>query len=135
MKRLLFTITLLLTISFTYAQNQKYQLSSHILDIATGKPAAEVSIRLEKLNSDKKWEPLNTLITDSNGRVTNFLPYEQKDNQGIYKLIFETLPYFKNRNIDTFYPFIEVVFTIKGEGHFHVPITISPFGYSTYKGS
>ena len=58
-----------------------------------------------------------------------------KNNNGVYKLTFETKPYFDNSHIDTFYPFIEVVFAIKDEAHYHVPITISPYGYSTYKGN
>ena len=73
-------------------------------------------------------------ITDSNGRIGNFLN-KDKNNDGVYKLIFRVADYFKRNKTDTFYPFIEVVFRIKGDNHFHVPITLSTFGYSTYRGS
>ena len=136
MKKLVFVIALMLSMGFSFGQTKDFQLSSHILDISTGKPAPDVFIKLEKLNKDNKWETIRTLKTDNNGRVTDFLPYENnKNNNGVYKLTFETKPYFDNSHIDTFYPFIEVVFAIKDEAHYHVPITISPYGYSTYKGN
>lgn len=136
MKKIILVIAFMLSLGLTYGQTKNYQLSSHILDISTGKPAQDVFIKLEKLNKDNKWETIRTLKTDNNGRVTNFLPYEgNSNNNGVYKLIFETKPYFDNNHIDTFYPFIEVVFSIKDDVHYHVPITISPYGYSTYKGN
>lgn len=117
------------------AQTKAYQLSSHILDISTGKPAPEVTIKLEKLNNNNTWETISSQVTDKNGRVTDFLPVENKDNNGTYKLVFETYPYFERNKLDSFYPFIEVVFSIKDNQHYHVPVTISPFGYATYKGN
>jgi 5-hydroxyisourate hydrolase len=59
----------------------------------------------------------------------------EKENKGIYKLTFYTKEYFSAKNVETFYPFIEVVFEIEGTNHFHVPITLSAFGYSTYRGN
>lgn len=118
------------------AQEKSYQLSSHILDINSGRPAAGVTIVLSKMNADKSWEVIDRRTTDSNGRVKDFL--EQKDgktNKGTYKLTFLTAPYFEARKQESFYPFIDVVFTIKDDNHYHVPITLSPFGYSTYRGS
>lgn len=88
------------------------------------------------MNTDKSWEVIDRRTTDSNGRVKDFL--EQKDgktNKGTYKLTFLTAPYFEARKQESFYPFIDVVFTIKDDNHYHVPITLSPFGYSTYRGS
>jgi 5-hydroxyisourate hydrolase len=73
-------------------------------------------------------------ITDVNGRITDFLNSE-KSNIGIYKLIYFTNDYFKKNNVESFYPFIEVVFQIKDEKHYHVPITLSAFGYATYRGN
>lgn len=121
--------------SITFAQNKTYQLSSHILDISTGTAAPNVEVSLQKLNSDKSWTTLSTFKTDKNGRITDFLPYGKTNNDGTYKLTFQTHPYFEKNKIDSFYPFVEVVFYIKGNEHFHVPITISPFGYSTYRGN
>lgn len=132
-------LTTMLSLLFTVvsmAQEKSYQLSSHILDINSGRPAAGVTIVLSKMNVDKSWEVIDRRATDSNGRVKDFL--EQKDgktNKGTYKLTFLTAPYFEALEQESFYPFIDVVFTIKDDNHYHVPITLSPFGYSTYRGS
>jgi 5-hydroxyisourate hydrolase len=73
-------------------------------------------------------------ITDKNGRITDFLSNE-KANSGIYKLTYFVNDYFKKDKIESFYPFIEVVFEIKDAKHYHVPITLSAFGYATYRGN
>jgi len=85
----------------------------------------------------KQWVSLGKKQTDKNGRIVDFLPYSKnlKSNYGKYKLIFLTEDYFKNKKVESFYPFIEVVFQINDDKHYHVPITLSPFGYSTYRGS
>lgn len=121
-------------IGLSHAQEDSYQLSSHILDINTGYPASDVKISLYKQNSDGSWTFVSEKITDNNGRIKDFLPYE-KDNKGIYKLTYHVGPYFESQNQNSFYPFIDVVFQIKDDNHYHVPITLSPFGYSTYRGN
>lgn len=74
--------------------------------------------------------------TDGNGRVKDFLEKRTgADNRGVYKLTYYVAPYFESQAQDTFYPFIDVVFEIKDDSHYHVPITLSPYGYSTYRGS
>lgn len=125
----------LFTLVVPYISAQTHQLSSHILDISTGKPAPHVIVKLYKLSTKNTWETVSQNITDTNGRITNFLPYSQNTNQGTYKLTFETLAYFQKNKLESFYPFVEVAFTINNNEHYHVPITISPFGYSTYKGN
>lgn len=126
---------LLFSTSQVIAQTNTWQLSTHILDIGKGLPAPGVTVELEKLNEqDNSWFFVDKKITDNNGRVGDFLK-KDKNNDGVYKLIFRIADYFKRSKTDTFYPFIEVVFRIKGDNHFHVPITLSPFGYSTYRGS
>ena len=118
-----------------FAQENKFQLSSHILDISKGMPASDVSIRLEKYNEEAKtWSFVDEKITDKNGRVHDFLKSD-KSNLGIYKLTFYVSDYFKKNNIESFYPFIDVVFQIKDQNHYHVPITLSAFGYGTYRGN
>ena len=98
-------------------------------------PAAGVTIKLAQYNTDKKtWTLLDEKITDKNGRIGDFLSND-KSNFGIYKLTYLTSPYFKNDGLESFYPFIEVVFEIKDNNHYHVPITLSAFGYSTYRGN
>lgn len=111
-----------------------FQLSSHILDINTGAPASGVKIQLYKLTNSGEWKLVEEKITDKDGRIKDFLKYGN-DNKGIYKLNFIVKPYFESKGQNSFYPFIEVVFEINSEDHFHVPLTLSPFGYSTYRGS
>lgn len=117
------------------AQEATFQLSSHILDITTGKPATNVKITLSKQDVNNDWVIVEEKLTDSNGRIKDFLKQDGKSNIGIYKLTFHTSPYFENLGQKTFYPFIEVVFELVDGEHYHVPITLSPFGYSTYRGN
>ncbi|WP_149243087.1 hydroxyisourate hydrolase [Dyadobacter sp. 32] len=119
----------------TLAYSQSFQLSSHILDISKGMPAPGVQIRLEKMDTNKKtWSMIEEKVTDANGRISDFLSSERSNN-GIYKLTYLTADYFKSQNIESFYPFIEVVFQINDSKHYHVPITLSAYGYSTYRGN
>lgn len=135
MKKIVFTITLAMFSMIIFAQENKYQLSSHILDVSKGTPAGGVAIRLEKYNQQTKaWSFVDEKITDSNGRISDFLKSE-KTNPGIYKLTYLTSDYFRKNNTKSFYPFIEVVFQIKDSNHYHVPITLSAYGYSTYRGN
>jgi len=135
MKRMILGLLLGLTLSFAHAQAPEYRLSSHILDISTGLPAENVPVKLEKLNLDtNEWELIDQKKTDKNGRIGNFLQ-ETKTDRGIYRLTFLIADYFAGKNTKSFYPFIEVVFEIKDDKHYHVPITLSPYGYSTYRGN
>lgn len=134
MKTSFFTLILILLTSITSAQEAKYQLSSHILDITIGAPASDVMIRLDKMNADRSWSFVDEKITDANGRVPDFLQM-QDSNIGIYKLTFMVSDYFERSNLESFYPYIEVVFDIRDNNHYHVPITLSPYGYSTYRGN
>lgn len=124
------------TASYAAVDQESYQLSSHILDISTGKPAPNVNVRLMMQDKTGSWKLLDTEKTDDKGRIGNFLPNEAGvDHKGTYKLIFETTPYFREQGLKSFYPYVEVNFNIEGKNHFHVPITLSPYGYSTYRGS
>lgn len=117
------------------AQNKNYQLSSHILDINVGKPASGVKITLSRQEASGHWVEIEERMTDENGRVKDFLESKPTGNEGVYKLTYHVAPYFESQGQDSFYPFIEVVFQIKDDAHYHVPITLSPYGYSTYRGS
>lgn len=135
MKNLLFTLIVVMFTTVTFAQSNTYQLSSHILDISKGQPAVGVTIQLEKYNKQTEdWILIDEKVTDSNGRISDLLPSEDA-NEGIYKLIYLTSDYFKESNTESFYPFIAVVFQIKDKKHYHVPITLSAYGYSTYRGN
>lgn len=137
-KRILLTTAIcsamaIATPAFADLDKNAYQLSSHVLDISTGKPAPNINIKL-MVQDNGSWKLLNTKKIDESGRVNDFLP-NNSDHDGVYKLIFETTPYFSKQGLDSFYPYIEVNFKIKDDNHYHVPITLSPYGYSTYKGS
>lgn len=138
MKKAIFLFALMLA-SFSFAQQTqqaKYQLSSHILDITQGKPAPGVKIQLSKKDKGDVWKIIDEKITDQNGRIKDFLKEGQNvDHRGVYKLTYFTLPYFQQLGQQSFYPYIEVVFEIKDNSHYHVPITLSPYGYSTYRGN
>ena len=128
-------ILLIFFSAFIQAQ-EKYQLSSHILDISQGKPAPNVKIALSKQDKNQNWVLIDGKYTDNNGRIKDFLKEESnKNNNGVYKLTFYITPYFEKLKQKTFYPFIEVVFEIKDTQHYHIPITLSPYGYSTYRGN
>lgn len=124
-----------LFVTFSMIGFSQFQLSSHILDISAGLPASNVNIKLEQYDQKKdKWTFVAEKITDENGRIKDFLP-ESKSNIGIYRFTYYTETYFAKKGIESFYPFIEVVFEIKDDKHYHVPITLSAFGYSTYRGN
>ena len=131
----LLLVLFLATVSVTFAQEVKYQLSSHILDITQGKPAPDVKITLSKQDKNENWKKVDEKFTDKNGRINSFLKQDGKDNTGIYKLTFHTQPYFEKAEKKSFYPFIEIVFELQDNEHYHVPITLSAFGYSTYRGN
>ena len=134
MKSILLVLSLAFA-SFAFAQENKYQLSSHILDVTLGKPATGVKITLSKQDDKGHWDKVDEKYTDNNGRITDFIKQDGKDHTGIYKLTYHTKPYFEKLNQASFYPFIKVVFELKDNEHYHVPITLSAFGYSTYRGS
>lgn len=135
MKKFIAIILISCVTIFSYAKEPLYALSSHILDVSKGAPASDVAIKLERYDrSNQKWIYVDQKMTDKNGRITDFLP-SNKEHKGIFKLTYFTAPYFEKSNLESFYPFIEVVFEIKDEQHYHVPITLSAFGYSTYRGN
>ncbi|HEG5022077.1 TPA: hydroxyisourate hydrolase [Campylobacter coli] len=116
----------------------EYQLSTHILDINSGQPASNVKVELYNLDQNRQWVKISEKFTKKNGRIADFLPYEKTENRsfGVYKLKFYTKDYYISHKVDSFYPFVEVSFELlKDQKHYHMPITLSPFGYSTYRGS
>jgi 5-hydroxyisourate hydrolase len=135
MKHLLFSLLFTAVATASYSQNNAYQLSSHILDISSGTAAIGVPVVLEKYDETTKiWSYVDEKTTDKNGRIIDFLNYKET-KKGIYKLRFLVADYFKSKKTDSFYPFIEVVFQIKDTNHYHVPITLSSYGYATYRGN
>ncbi|KAK3590422.1 hypothetical protein CHS0354_011758 [Potamilus streckersoni] len=109
-------------------------LTTHILDTARGVPAANVPMVLYVRENDGSWRQLETRCTDHDGRG-GFLR-DLNWQLAVYKLYFDTDKYFKNSGVTGFYPYVEVVFQVRDPcQHYHVPLLLSPFGYSTYRGS
>ena len=137
MRNLTFALFFVLISSLSFGQKKEatYQLSSHILDVSKGMPAAGVTIKLEKyIPATKTWSYAEEKVTDKNGRVPDFLDGSAANN-GIYKLTYYTKDYFVKNGTESFYPWVEVVFEITNNEHYHVPITLSAYGYSTYRGN
>lgn len=125
-------ITLLVPGVITQAQHS-FQLSTHMLDTYSGKSAADVEIKLEKLLKDDQWEAVSRVRTNAEGRVGNLLP--GLGQMGVYRLTFYTYPYFGKKGVKSIYPYITVVFTLEKGQHYHIPIVVTPYSYSTYRGS
>lgn len=103
-------------------------VTTHVLDTARGRPAAGVAVLLERADGDG-WQSVGSGRTDADGRVRDLPP----TTAGRHRLIFNTGAYLGE---DAFYPRVTVEFTLEqGEDHYHVPLLLSPFGYSTYRGS
>jgi hydroxyisourate hydrolase len=109
------------------------QLTTHILDTSAGKPAAGVHVSLEHYDSGS-WNAVANGITDDDGRIRNLF-VGRKLSKGDYRLIFNTADYFNTQNKKSFYPKVTVEFTIEDDSHYHVPLLLNPFGYSTYRGT
>jgi 5-hydroxyisourate hydrolase len=111
-------------------------ISTHILDTSRGAPANGVAVSLEAQNSDETWTELSHAWTDDDGRVKPFFWVEQPLQGGTYRLVFDTDAYFSGLKVESFYPQVTIVFKIDDTTqHYHVPLLISPYGYSTYRGS
>lgn len=114
----------------------KSPITTHVLDTAAGRPAAGVPLKLERKKADGSWEPVAKGTTNADGRVGDLLPDSPRPAAGIYRMSFDTAAYFRQRKLEGFYPCVEVVFELtKPEEHHHIPLLLSPFGYSTYRGS
>jgi 5-hydroxyisourate hydrolase len=112
------------------------RISTHILDMVQGKPAPDVLVRLEKRDQPENWRPVTSTRTDYDGRCAQLLPEGEDLSGGVYRLIFDVGSYYAAQNIDTLYPVVEVTFRVRaGESNFHVPLLLSPNGYTTYRGS
>ncbi|WP_151670214.1 hydroxyisourate hydrolase [Nitrincola schmidtii] len=111
------------------------RISSHVLDTTLGKPAAGIRIQLY-IYQGNEWLELNQGTTDNDGRVGNFLSEALKLETARYRLRFSLEEYFAQQQQPCFYPQVEIECQLKAEDdHYHIPLLISPFGYSTYRGS
>jgi 5-hydroxyisourate hydrolase len=110
------------------------QVTSHVLDTTTGKPAEGIRAMLYK-GGNVEWTEITRGITNKDGRIPKLLPTDEAVEQGIYKIRFETKDYFDKNQIATFYPYVEIIFEVTSSEHYHIPLLLNPFGYTTYRGS
>lgn len=110
-------------------------ITTHVLDTARGRPAAGIAVLLER-RSREGWEELGRGVTDSDGRCGSLLDPGRLPLEGIHRLCFAAGDYFAANGVASFYDRITIEFVVSAEGgHYHVPLLLSPFGYSTYRGS
>jgi 5-hydroxyisourate hydrolase len=111
-------------------------ITTHVLDVSTGKPAAGVPVTLELRTQASGWEKVGKGETDADGRVSDLFDKKLVFLPGHYRITFDTGIYFAAQEIQAFYPQVSVMFTVRDANqHYHVPLLLSPFGYSTYRGS
>jgi 5-hydroxyisourate hydrolase len=109
-------------------------ITTHVLDTSRGRPAAEVPVTLE-VEAAGGWTLVGKGTTNADGRVADLTPGDAIAT-GIYRLVFDTATYFEAQNTKGFYPQVTVTFKIEDASqHYHVPLLLNPFGYSTYRGS
>jgi 5-hydroxyisourate hydrolase len=109
-------------------------ITTHVLDIARGVPAASVVVHLA-VRRGKEWAPVASETTDARGRINSFGDQLELE-AGVYRLTFEVGAYQSEHGVSPFFPEVQIAFDVRDErAHYHVPLVISPFGYSTYRGS
>jgi 5-hydroxyisourate hydrolase len=110
-------------------------ITTHVLDTSCGRPAKGITAVLELKKGDD-WQKLGQGVTNADGRIADLLPADHDLQSGIYRLTFETKSYFAENKVDAFYPSVPIHFEIADANqHYHVPLLLNPFGYSTYRGS
>jgi 5-hydroxyisourate hydrolase len=112
------------------------QITTHVLDLALGRPAAGISVLLELRVSEGEWQTLGRGNTDADGRLRSLLSTNHDLAAGVYRLVFDVASYYRTAGMECFYPAVQITFAVREPSeHFHVPLLLSPFGYSTYRGS
>ena len=110
-------------------------ITTHVLDTSQGRPASGVPVILE-MRSDVGWRVIARAETDADGRVRDLLPPGSPLTAGTWRMTFDVGTYFVSQGVESFYPEASIVFIIRdAEQHYHVPLLLSPYGYSTYRGS
>jgi 5-hydroxyisourate hydrolase len=112
------------------------RITTHVLDTAKGKPARDMPVCLDRKEASGEWVLLGSSRTDHGGRCGQLVPDDKVLSPGLYRLAFDTASYFTAEKIDGLYPLVEVTFQVRdGESHLHIPLLLSPNGYTTYRGS
>jgi 5-hydroxyisourate hydrolase len=110
-------------------------ITTHVLDVSRGRPAAGVAVTLDRAGGGG-WIRLGDGVTDADGRCRTLLPPSAPAAAGTYRLTFDVGAWFDAGGIRSFFPEVTVTFEVRDAAqHYHVPLLVSPFGYSTYRGS
>jgi 5-hydroxyisourate hydrolase len=110
-------------------------ISTHVLDSSIGRPAAGMSVVLEIESSAGTWKEVGRGMSNVDGRIADLLG-PGSFAEGTYRLTFDTEAYFRSRNVQGFYPSVTIIFRVCDPSqHHHIPLLLSPYGYSTYRGS
>lgn len=110
------------------------QITTHVLDTTIGKPGQNITIKMQHpINAG--WQTIAQGVTNKDGRIGDLLPPNRNLQPGTYKMLFETGKYFESIAVKGFYPQVEIQFTVFDDSHYHVPLLVNPYGYSTYRGS
>jgi 5-hydroxyisourate hydrolase len=111
------------------------QITTHVLDTTRGLPAQGVPITLYAQTNDG-WQQLASGVTNADGRIAGLLADEVVLAAGVYRMHFATTPYFEVNKETGFYPYVDIVFELDGSNsHYHIPLLLTAYGYSTYRGS
>lgn len=111
-------------------------ITTHVLDTSRGRPANGVPVVLQRRSDENEWQNVGHGETDADGRLRTLTDASAALTPGLFRLVFDTGRYFEAHGIRSFYPHVIVVFEVaSGEAHYHVPLLVSPFGYTTYRGS
>jgi 5-hydroxyisourate hydrolase len=111
-------------------------ITTHVLDLVSGHPGAGVSVVLERQANSSDWEQIAKGMTDADGRIKDFLSPDEVFLTGHYRLIFDTGAYFSLQNAEGFFPEVTITFVVSDpQQHYHVPLLLSRYGYTTYRGS
>lgn len=117
------------------AADKRSPVTTHVLDLQKGTPATGLNVRLEKKEGDA-WKELAQAVTNEDGRIETLLQPGIRIEAGIYQLSFATGEYFKKIQMKSFYPLVCIVFeVVEDREHYHVPLLLSSYGYSTYRGT
>jgi 5-hydroxyisourate hydrolase len=111
-------------------------ITTHVLDTAAGKPAKGIAVVVELGQAPERWLELARGVTDANGRIAEFKPPLARLKPGIYRIRFATREYFAAMRVRAFYPEVHAIVQIDDASQaYHIPLLLSPFGYTTYRGS
>lgn len=113
-------------------------LSVHVLNLQTGEPSAGIRVDLERRVGTDRWQPLGSGVTNAQGRIPGLVPADALPSWGAgeYRVVFRTGEFYAQQKQASFFPEIPVVIRVdSAQQHYHVPLLLSPFGFSTYRGN